>query len=169
MAASTTQLALAAWESLFRAQATLAREFEYTGDWGDVLPREYGVLHALSDADDGRRITELMEDALLTQAGVSRLVARLEKRGYVERRDDPADARACRVALTAEGRETYRGLGRAHARQVREAMTRALDPEQLETLRELTAALLAASPAPTSSPTPASPSPSARSQRRSRA
>ncbi|WP_181787645.1 MarR family winged helix-turn-helix transcriptional regulator [Streptomyces phytophilus] len=162
MAATTTQLALAAWESLLRAQATIAREFEYTGDWGDVLPREYAVLHALSGSDGGHRITELMEDALLTQAGVSRLVARLEKRGYVERRDDPADARACRVALTAEGRETYRRLGRAHARQVREVMTRALDAEQLETLRELTAALLAAAPAPAPGPTPTP----TRSQRR---
>ncbi|WP_253911290.1 MarR family winged helix-turn-helix transcriptional regulator [Streptomyces sp. CNQ-509] len=162
--ANTTQIALAAWESLLRAQATIAREFEYTGDWGDVLPREYAVLHALSDADDGRRITELMEDALLTQAGVSRLVARLETRGYVERRDDPDDARACRVALTARGRETYRSLGRAHARQVREVMTRALDPQAMETLRELTEALIAASPRPDPRPDPR---PShARSQRR---
>ncbi|MEO3766115.1 MarR family winged helix-turn-helix transcriptional regulator [Streptomyces sp. B5E4] len=153
--ATTTQIAVAAWESLLRAQATIAREFEYTGDWGDVLPREYAVLHALSGSDDGRRITELMEDALLTQAGVSRLVARLENRGYVERRDDPADARACRIALTAEGRETYRTLGTAHARQVREVMTRALDRQQMETLRELTEALIAAAPRP--APTPARP------------
>jgi len=145
--ASTTRIAVEAWESLMRAQATLAREFEYTGDWGDLLPREYAVLHALSGAGDGLRVTELMDDALLTQAGVSRLVARMETRGLVERREDQADARACRIALTAEGREIYRSLGQAHARQVREAMTRALGPAALETLRELTDALVAASPA----------------------
>ncbi|WBB58136.1 MarR family winged helix-turn-helix transcriptional regulator [Streptomyces sp. WMMC500] len=167
MAATTTQIALAAWESLLRAQATIAREFEYTGDWGDVLPREYAVLHALSASDDGRRITDLMQDALLTQAGVSRLVARLEKRGYVERRDDPADARACRVALSAAGRETYRRLGQAHARQVREVMTRALGTQELETLRELTEALIAADPGSPAPSSPSSPSsPSTRAQRR---
>ncbi|GAA1033382.1 MULTISPECIES: MarR family winged helix-turn-helix transcriptional regulator [Amycolatopsis] len=143
---STAKLALEAWESLMRAQATLAREFEYTGDWGEILPREYGVLHALSSSDNGLRITELIDDALLTQAGVSRLVARLEKRGLVERHDDAADARACRIALTAEGRAVYRKLGRAHARQVRAAMTRALDPAALETLRTLADALTAAAP-----------------------
>lgn len=147
MSTGTTRLAVAAWESLFRAQATLAREFEYTGDWEEVLPREYGVLHALSTEKDGLRITDLMDDALLTQAGVSRLVARLEKRDLVERRDDPADARACRIALTAKGKDTYRQLGRAHSRQVREAMTRALSEDQLETLLKLTEALLAAAPA----------------------
>lgn len=144
--ASSARLANESWEALFRAQATLAREFEFEGDWGGLPPREYGVLYALAGVDDGLRITDLIDDALLTQAGVSRLVARLEKRGLVERRDDPDDARACRIVLTAEGRDAQRRLGRAHARHVAAAMTRALDREQLETLRDLTEALVAASP-----------------------
>jgi DNA-binding MarR family transcriptional regulator len=139
---SGARLANEAWEAMFRAQATLAREFEKDGDWGDSPPREYGVLYALSTAPDGLRITELTDDVLLTQAGVSRMVARLEKRGLVARRDDPDDARACRIVLTEEGRDTQKRLGRAHARHVTEAMTRALSREQLETLRELSTALL---------------------------
>ncbi|MFI6074113.1 MarR family winged helix-turn-helix transcriptional regulator [Actinoplanes sp. NPDC051343] len=139
---SEARLANDAWEALLRAQATLAREFEFAGDWGDLPAREYGVLYALSSAPDGLRITELIDDVLLTQAGVSRMVARLEKRGLVGRRDDPDDARACRIVLTDEGRATQRRLGLAHARHVTEAMTRALSREQLETLRELSAALL---------------------------
>ncbi|MGW0631706.1 MarR family winged helix-turn-helix transcriptional regulator [Streptomyces sp. NPDC002758] len=142
-----SRLANEAWEAMFRAQATLAREFEYEGDWGGFPPREYGVLYALAGERDGLRITDLIDDALLTQAGVSRLVARLEKRGLVERRPDPDDARACRIVLTAEGREVQRRLGRAHARHVTTAMTRALTHEQLETLRELGRALVAAAPA----------------------
>ena len=60
------------------------------------MPREYGVLYALSSADPrGMRITELGEDVLLTQPGMSRLVARLEARGLVQRVDDLDDARAC--------------------------------------------------------------------------
>lgn len=143
---SRRRLANEAWEALFRAQATLAREFELAGEWGDFPPREYGVLYALADVPDGLRITDLIDDALLTQAGVSRLVARLEKRGLVERRVDPDDGRATRIALTADGRETQRRLGRAHARHVARAMTRALDPEQLRTLRALASALVEASP-----------------------
>ena len=142
----TARLANEAWEAMFRAQATLAREFEYAGDWGDFPAREYGVLYALAGEKRGRRITDLIDDALLSQAGVSRLVARLEKRGLVERRDDPDDARACRILLTAEGREMQRHLGRLHARHVTEAMTRALSTQQLETLRDLGQALIAAAP-----------------------
>ena len=150
-----SRLANEAWEAMFRAQATLAREFEYEGDWGGFPPREYGVLYALAGAADGLRITDLIDDALLTQAGVSRLVARLEKRGLVERRPDPDDARACRIVLTAEGRDVQRRIGRAHARHVTTAMTRALTREQLETLRELGRALLAAAPATADHPTKA--------------
>jgi DNA-binding MarR family transcriptional regulator len=145
-AISTSRLALDAWEAMFRAQATLAREFEHSGDWGDVPPREYGVLYALAGAPEGVRITDLMDDALLTQAGVSRLVARLEKRGLVARRADPADGRACRIVLTEEGREVQRRLGRLHARHVTAAMTRALSREQLQTLRQLGRALVDAAP-----------------------
>ena len=142
MATSTTRLANEAWEAMFRAQATLAREFEFEGEWGDLLPREYGVLYALSQAPDGLRIIDLCEDALLTQAGVSRLVSRLERRGLVARGCDPDDGRAFRIRLTADGVDVQRRAGRVHARHVAAAMTRALSPEQLKTLRELSLALL---------------------------
>jgi DNA-binding MarR family transcriptional regulator len=143
---SNARLANVAWEAMFRAQATLAREFEYQGTWGELLPREYGVLYALSTAPDGLRITELIDDVLLTQAGVSRLVARLEKRGLVDRADDPDDARACRIRLTERGRQVQREAGRAHARHVTTAMTRALSREQLQVLRDLSLALVDAAP-----------------------
>ena len=144
---STSRIRLAndAWEVFFRAQATLALEFERDGDWGDLLPREYGVLYALSTAPDGMRMCDLCDDVLLTQAGISRLVTRLERRGMVERGEDPDDARAQRIHLTARGIETQRRVGRAHARQVAAAMTRALDTEQLRALLALSSALVAAS------------------------
>jgi DNA-binding MarR family transcriptional regulator len=145
---SATRLANVAWEAMFRAQATLAREFEREGEWGDLLPREYGVLYALSKAPEGLRIIDLCDDALLTQAGVSRLVIRLERRGLVERSDDPHDGRASRIRLSAEGTDVQRRVGRAHARQVASAMTRALDPTQLQILRDLCLALTEAASEP---------------------
>ena len=144
MIARDVRLANEAWEALFRAQATLSLAFEREGDWGDLLPREYGVLYALAGAPSGLRMTEMCDDVLLTQAGISRLVARLEKRGLVERSGDPDDARAYRIRMTAEGAEVQRRIGRRHARQVADAMTRALDSDQLLTLRELSRALVAA-------------------------
>ena len=108
------KLANEAWEAMFRAQSTLALEFEREGDWGDLLPREYGVLYALSQRPNGLRMTELCDDVLLTQAGISRLVSRLEKRDLVERSGDPADARAYRIRLTAAGARGTTAASAAH-------------------------------------------------------
>jgi DNA-binding MarR family transcriptional regulator len=134
---STTKLANEAWEALFRAQSTTIQELAAWDAWEDLVPREYGVLYALSSASGGLRITELGEDVLLTQPGMSRLVARLEARGLVRRVDDPEDARACRIQLTPAGVATQRRIGRTHARHVAQAMTRNLDREELEQLLDL--------------------------------
>jgi DNA-binding MarR family transcriptional regulator len=139
---TNVRLANEAWEVFFRAQATLALEFQRRGSWGDVLPREYGVLYALTSAPEGLRITELGEDVLLSDAGISRLVARLHGRGLVERREDPSDARAARIFLTAAGVRAQRRVGAALARQVAETMSHALDDDQLRTLRDLSQTLL---------------------------
>jgi DNA-binding MarR family transcriptional regulator len=139
---TNVQRANETWEVFFRAQATLTLEFQRRGSWGDVLPREYRVLYALSSAPVGIRITELGEDALLSDAGISRLVARLHERGLVERREDPTDARAARIVLTPAGVKAQRRVGAALARQVAETMSRALDDDQLRTLRDLSQALL---------------------------
>jgi DNA-binding MarR family transcriptional regulator len=135
--ASSTRIANEAWEALFRAQATIAQELSTGEVWGDLLPREYGVLYALSTAPDGLRITELGNDVLLSQPGMSRLIARLEARGLVERADDPHDARACRIRLTPAGVRVQRQVGAAHGRQIAATMTRTLSRDQLAVLRDL--------------------------------
>jgi DNA-binding MarR family transcriptional regulator len=140
---SKTRIANDAWEALFRAQATIARELTAGAVWGDLIPHEYGVLYALSKAPNGLRITELGEDVLLTQPGMSRLITRFEARGLVERADDPHDARACRIRLTPAGVRTQRQVGAAHGRHVAATMTRTLSREQLVELRDLCRALTA--------------------------
>jgi DNA-binding MarR family transcriptional regulator len=139
---TTTKLANEAWEALFRAQSTIVQELSARDAWDDLVPREYGVLYALSSAPKGLRITELGQDVLLTQPGMSRLVARLEARGLVQRVDDPEDARACRITLTPAGEATQRRIGRVHARHVAEAMTRNLDRAELEQLLDLSRRLI---------------------------
>jgi DNA-binding MarR family transcriptional regulator len=144
---SSTRVANEAWEALFRAQATISRELAGGNVWGDLVAPEYGVLYALASAPEGLRITELGEDVLLTQPGMSRLVARLEARGLVHRVDDPDDARACRIRLTEAGADVQRRVGLAHARQVAEEMTRNLDRQQLLQLLDLCRRLTADSAA----------------------
>jgi DNA-binding MarR family transcriptional regulator len=141
--ASRTRIANETWEALFRAQATIARELTAGDVWGELSPREYGVLYALSNAPDGLRITELGNDVLLTQPGMSRLIARLETVGLVERVDDPEDGRACRIRLTEAGARAQRHVGARHGRHIAETMTRSLSTDQLLQLRDLCRALTA--------------------------
>jgi DNA-binding MarR family transcriptional regulator len=134
---SRTRIANEAWEALFRAQATVARELAGADVWDQVSSSEYGVLYALSTAPDGLRITELSGDALLTQAGVSRLVARLEGSGLLERVADPDDGRASRIRLTEAGASAQRHVGLRHGRHVAQIMTQAFSVEQLKQLQAL--------------------------------
>src|SRR3954451_12515577 len=97
---SRARIANEAWEALFRAQATVGGELTAADVWNELSPHEYGVLYALSTAPRGLRITELRSDVLLTQPGISRLIARLEAMGLVERVEDPDDGRAFRIRLT---------------------------------------------------------------------
>jgi DNA-binding MarR family transcriptional regulator len=135
--ASRTRIANEAWEALFRAQATVQRELVAADVWGQLSPSEYGVLYALSTAPDGLRVTELSADALLTQAGVSRLVARLETAGLLERVADPDDGRASRIRLTPAGVGAQRAVGLRHGHHVAQIMTRSFSAEQLQQLRAL--------------------------------
>ena len=146
MMASRTRKANEAWEALFRAQATVARELGAADVWAGLSPHEYGVLYALSTAPEGLRISELGRDVLLTQPGMSRLIGRLEAAGLVERVDDPDDGRACRIRLTEAGAGKQRHIGLRHGRHVAQTLTRCLDDEQLLQLRDLCLALTAASP-----------------------
>ena len=134
---SRTRIANEAWEALFRAQATMHRELVAADVWDRLSPNEYGVLYALSKAPGGLRITELSDDALLTQTGISRLVARLEADGLVARVADPDDGRAARIRLTEAGASAQRRVGLRHGHHVAQIMSRALSTEQLEQLEQL--------------------------------
>jgi DNA-binding MarR family transcriptional regulator len=141
--ARTTRIANEAWEALFRAQATVFRELSAGDVWGELSPNEYGVLYALAGVPEGLRISDLRDDVLLTQPGISRLIARMEATGLVERVEDPADGRACRIRLTAAGARAQRSAGTRHARHIAETMTRTLSADELEQLRDLCRALTA--------------------------
>jgi DNA-binding MarR family transcriptional regulator len=145
---SRARIANEAWEALFRAQATVSRELVAADVWDELSPSEYGVLYALSNAPEGLRITALRDDVLLTQPGISRLIARLEGARLVERVDDPDDGRACRIRLTDAGAGAQRRVGLRHGRHVAETMTAALSDEQLLHLRDLCRALTTESTTP---------------------
>jgi DNA-binding MarR family transcriptional regulator len=95
------------------------------------------VLYTLSKCPGPQRMSELNRHVLLSQPALSRLVDRLADRGLIERCADPADGRGVRLSLTRDGRALQRRVGRAHARDVAQAMTAGLDRDELGQLKTL--------------------------------
>ncbi|WP_329467182.1 MarR family winged helix-turn-helix transcriptional regulator [Streptomyces sp. NBC_01431] len=85
---------------LTRAAAGLRRRLDVQG----LSFREFAVLHHLARAPERRlRRLDLVELLGITPSGVARLLAPLEKQGYVDRCPDPRDARRALVTLTEAG------------------------------------------------------------------
>jgi DNA-binding MarR family transcriptional regulator len=134
---SDTRLANEAWESMFRAQVALLRAFGGDDVWIEISQNEYDVLYTLSKSENGMSMVDINRSILMTQAGVSRMIARLESRGLLERCSDERDRRATRMILTPEGVRIQKLVGRRHATAVTSTMTKALSHEQLEQLRDI--------------------------------
>src|SRR5215470_15799123 len=70
-----------------------------------IQPAHAAAIQPLWQRPEGVRLTELAQTARITKQSMGALVDSLEHGGYVERVDDPDDARAWRVRLTAKGRQ----------------------------------------------------------------
>jgi DNA-binding MarR family transcriptional regulator len=89
--------------------------------------------------------SELADILEIEKASLGRLVDRLEVKGWVERRADPADRRAKRLHLTGEVQELMRGLRVLAAELRSDAMDGLQEPERqrfVDTLLVIKANLL---------------------------
>jgi DNA-binding MarR family transcriptional regulator len=94
-------------------------------------------------------ISTLAERLGVTQQAASKSVVDLEKRGYLSRAQDPADARARQVVLTARG-DAVIAAARKHRAALDAELRQALGDDRVEAARSLlvdTINLLGASPA----------------------
>lgn len=66
----------------------------------DLHPEQGKIFFALMDAPDGLMITEIAGRTSLQKSTLTNMLARMEKRGLIDRSPDPEDRRAVRVRLT---------------------------------------------------------------------
>ena len=93
----------------------------------DLTRTQFSVLATL--AREGElRLSALGEREGLNPTMLSRVVAALERAGWVERTPDPDDGRAARVSATAAGRALHARLRRERSALVEEWLT-GLDPD----------------------------------------
>lgn len=103
-----------------------------------LTPRKFNVLMELAASSGGRlSLSQIGGRLVRSAANVSTLIDRLERDGYVRRREDPADGRVTMAEITAAG---WRVLGPA-ADAVFDAERAILDDLSVPDRRRLTALL----------------------------
>ena len=132
---------LRAWRGFLHAHATLLRRLDAELEAAHGLPvSSYEVLMNVADAEGERmRMHDIASRVLLSRSGLTRLVDRLEKLGYVRRESCHDDARGAFAVLTPEGRVAIDAARATHLAGVRELFLRHFtetEQEQLGTFWE---------------------------------
>jgi DNA-binding MarR family transcriptional regulator len=127
---------LRAWRGLLRIHDQLSKALDAQLDAAHGLQlTSYEVLMYLSDAEGGRmRMNDLAASVLLSRSGLTRLVDRLEREGYLERCSCAHDARGAFAVLTPAGREKLEAARETHLAGVRELFLSHFTPEELDVL-----------------------------------
>ena len=127
---------LRAWRGLLHVYAQLSKALDAQLVAEHGLPlTSYEVLMYLSDADGGRmRMNELADSVLLSRSGLTRLVDRLERDGYMERCSCAHDARGAFAVLTPAGREKVEAARVTHLAGVRQLFLSHFSEDELDTL-----------------------------------
>jgi DNA-binding MarR family transcriptional regulator len=136
---SPSTQAVTAWARLMRVSRQLVEKAEDALKQAGLPPLAwYDVLHELAEAGEGGlRPFELTDRVLLAQYGVSRLLARLDADGLVEKLPVSDDGRGQIVRITSAGRDMRRRIWGIYGASIVGLMGDKLSAEELETLAVL--------------------------------
>jgi DNA-binding MarR family transcriptional regulator len=140
---------MAAWHAFIRAHARVVRllEAELEAEHGLSLPA-YEVLAHLTEAPDRRlRMSDLAAMSILTPSGLTRVVDKLVREGFVERQRCQTDARVVYAVVTPAGIARIEQAYPTHLRGVRQHLVDRLGAEQLAAIRDALEPLTADCPA----------------------
>jgi DNA-binding MarR family transcriptional regulator len=127
---------IAVWRAFLEAHARVTDALDADLRESHDLPLTwYDVLVHLSEAPGGRlRMAELASAVLFSRSGLTRLIDRMESRGYVRREPCADDARGMFARLTPAGRAALRRAAPAHLRGVERLFTGRLPDRELRAL-----------------------------------
>lgn len=104
---------------------------------------DFAVLVTLTDTADGRlRAGELAEALQWEKSRLSHHLARMQRRGLVERQECPDDARGAFVAVTDDGRRAIERAAPPHVETVRDLVFDVLAPDDVDALARISDAVL---------------------------
>ena len=135
----------AAWRGLLemtsRLNARLNRQLQ---ECHGLSLADYDVLVPLSETAGGRlRVFEIADALAWEQSRLSHHLARMQRRGLVEREECADDRRGAFVVLTGAGRAAITAAAPGHAALVRELVFDGLSAGQVGTLAAISGEVLA--------------------------
>ena len=105
----------------------------------DMRPAHGNAMEMLA-IQDGLRLTDLAARAGMAPQSMGELVDDLVSKGYLERREDPADRRAKRIYLTHTGRTTA-AASKVAVRQIERQISEMLGARHYQQMRRNLAAI----------------------------
>lgn len=131
--------AIKAWARLMRVSRQLVEKAEEALKTAGLPPLAwYDVLHELAEAGEGGlRPFQLIERTLFAQYNISRLLARLETDGLVEKLPVADDGRGQTIRISAKGRETRRRMWAVYGSSITQLVGAKLAPDELAMLSAL--------------------------------
>jgi DNA-binding MarR family transcriptional regulator len=107
-----------------------------------LSPGDYGVLLALSEAENGRmRSSELATRVGWERSRLSHHLGRMERRQLIRREKADTDSRGAEVVLAPAGATAFGAATAPHLRAIKELFVDALTPEQVDAAAGIAAAL----------------------------
>jgi DNA-binding MarR family transcriptional regulator len=120
-----------AWGAFLRAHADLVTQMDTTLRARTGIPLQwYDVLAQIAASGGPTTLRQLEQRVLLSQSGLSRLVAQLVDAGLVSRRQSNHDKRAVDLTLTRQGKTRLRAARVVQSRQVRELFADQMDDRE---------------------------------------
>ncbi|HEX4704472.1 MAG TPA: MarR family transcriptional regulator [Pseudonocardiaceae bacterium] len=138
------------WRNYLAATRMVDSEIERQLQRDSGMPATYyEILVSLSEAPERTlRMSELAERNRFSRSRLSHAVARMEKEGWIQRRECPSDKRGAFAVLTEQGFAVLADAAPGHAEQVRSVLFDGLTEEQIAQLGEICATLRKAGPDP---------------------
>jgi DNA-binding MarR family transcriptional regulator len=117
------------WRRFVETHATIVRRLdEDLRSHSGLTLSSFEVLYELVRAPANQlRMAELADRLLFTRSGVTRLIDRLERQGFVERGECPDDGRGVFAAMTAKGFDAFEAAAAPHVEGIRRLFFDRLD------------------------------------------
>lgn len=101
---------------------------------GDLSLVEFMALKKVQESNE-ITIQEMGNAINFTKSGASKIIDRLERKGYVVRMNSPIDGRVCCVSTTDKGKETVAGIMENYTLYL-DNVLKGIAPQKVDQIRE---------------------------------